>query len=79
MFVASGDAESIENASRNFKSRFLQDLEFDVAPLFGTKSVPSAVLIDRDGRIASIVAVGLPNVLALTGIKKVELPIASSF
>lgn len=79
VFVASGDAESIENASRNFKSRFLQDLEFDVAPLFGTKSVPSAVLIDRDGRIASIVAVGLPNVLALTGIKKVELPIASSF
>lgn len=79
VFVASGDAENIENASRNFKSRFLHDREFEVGPLFGTSLTPSAVLIDRDGRIASIVGVGLPNVLALAGIKKVELPIASSF
>jgi thiol-disulfide isomerase/thioredoxin len=79
VFVASGDAEKIEEASRSFKSRFLHDLEFEVGPIFGTNSTPSAVLIDRDGRIASIVGVGLPNVLALAGIKKVELPIASSF
>ena len=79
VFVASGDADAIEEASRNFKSRFLHDREHEVAPLFGTGSVPSAVLIDRDGRIASIVEVGSPGVLALAGARKVELPIASSF
>jgi thiol-disulfide isomerase/thioredoxin len=79
VFVASGDAEAIEEASRNFKSRFLHDRKHEVAPLFGTGSVPSAVLIDRDGRIASIVEVGSPGVLALAGARKVELPIASSF
>jgi peroxiredoxin/uncharacterized membrane protein YphA (DoxX/SURF4 family) len=79
VFVASGDTENIENASRSFKSRFLHDQEFEVGPLFGTNLTPSAVLIDRDGRIASIVGRGLPNVLALAGIKRVELPIASSF
>jgi peroxiredoxin len=78
VFVASGDAEKIGEASRSFKSRFLLDQEFEVGPLFGTNSTPSAVLIDRDGRIASIVGLG-PNVLALAGIKKVELPIASNF
>jgi peroxiredoxin len=79
VFVASGDPDAIEEASTKFKSRFLLDREDEVAPLFGTGSVPSAVLIDRDGRIASIVGVGSPNVLALAGARKVELPIASSF
>jgi peroxiredoxin len=79
VFIASGDAEKIEEASRTFKSRFLVDQNSDVGELFGTHSVPSAVLIDRDGKIASIVGVGLPNVRTLAGIRKVELPIASSF
>lgn len=79
LFVASGDSEKIEDASRTFRSRFLHDREHGVGPLFGTSSVPSAVLIDRDGRIASVVGVGLPNVLALAGIRRAELPIASSF
>ena len=79
VFVASGDAEKIEEASRNFRSRFIHDSEFEVGALFGSSVTPSAVLIDREGRIASIVEVGLPNVLALAGIRKVELPIASSF
>ncbi|MFY9555702.1 MAG: MauE/DoxX family redox-associated membrane protein [Blastocatellia bacterium] len=78
VFVASGDPERIEEASRNFSARFLHDREFKVGQLFGTSLTPSAVLIDRDGRIASIVAVGLPNVLALAGVRKVELPIAST-
>jgi peroxiredoxin len=78
VFVASGDAEKIVDASRTFRSRFLHDREHEVSPLFGTSAVPSAVLIDRDGRIASVTGVGLPNVLALAGIRKVELPIASS-
>ena len=77
VFVASGDAEKIEDASRTFKSRFLHDRESNVGHLFGTSAVPSAVLIDRDGRIASVAGIGLPNVLALAGIHKVELPIAS--
>ncbi|HEV8483299.1 MAG TPA: MauE/DoxX family redox-associated membrane protein [Blastocatellia bacterium] len=79
VFVASGDAERIEEAGRSFKSRFLHDRETEVSALFDTGSTPSAVLIDRDGRIASIVEVGLPNVLALAGVRKVELPIASNF
>ncbi|MEK6406937.1 MAG: MauE/DoxX family redox-associated membrane protein [Acidobacteriota bacterium] len=78
VFVASGDGEQIEESSRSFKSRFLLDQEFEVGDLFGTKLTPSAVLIDRDGRIASIVGIGLTNVLALAGIRKLELPIAAN-
>lgn len=77
VFVASGELEKIRAESRMFKSQFLYDSEFEVPPLFGTNSTPSAVLIDREGRIASSLAKGLPNVLALAGIRKVELPIAS--
>lgn len=77
VFVASGELDKIRSESRMFKSRFLYDSEFEVPALFGTSSTPSAVLIDREGRIASSLAKGLPNVLALAGIRKVELPIAS--
>ena len=79
VFVVSSDPDQVEEASRSFKSKLVLDHEFELGALFGTNTTPSAILIDRDGKIASIVGVGLPNVLALVGIRKVELPIASNF
>jgi peroxiredoxin len=78
VFVASGESESIKSESLNFGSQFLHDKEFVIGPLFGTNSTPSAVLIDRDGRLASNVVLGLPNVLALAGIRKAVPAIPSN-
>jgi thiol-disulfide isomerase/thioredoxin len=77
--VISGDAtrDEIEAKAGDFKSLVLVDNGFDVGPLFGTDSTPSAVLIDEHGRIASTLATGHRNVLALAGIRKAELPVVS--
>ena len=40
---------------------------FDAGPAFGVCGRPSAVLVDRNGNIASDLAVGAPTVLALGG------------
>ena len=77
VFVAVGELEQVEAESTRFKSLFLHDREYEISKLFGTSLTPSAVLIDRDGRIASGMAIGLPNVLALVGTRK-ALPIAPS-
>jgi peroxiredoxin/uncharacterized membrane protein YphA (DoxX/SURF4 family) len=79
VFVASGDPDQIDAESKNFKSLFLHDREFEVPRLFGTSATPSAVMIDRDGHIASAVAIGLPSALALAGVRKVEPQTASRF
>jgi len=76
--LSSGKAEDIKAKAGDLKSLILLDPEFDIGPLFGTNSTPSAVLIDGKGRIASTLAVGNRNVLALAGVRKVELPIVSS-
>jgi thioredoxin-related protein len=75
--IASGNVEDIRTKAKDFKSIILLDTEFDIAPLFGSNSTPSGVLIDGEGRIASSLAVGERNVMALAGVRKVELPIAS--
>jgi thiol-disulfide isomerase/thioredoxin len=75
--LASGDKDAVREKASEFKSLILLDPEFDVGPLFGTNSTPSAVLIDGHGRIASTLAVGTRNVLALAGVHKVELPVVS--
>ncbi len=77
LFVASGEVEKVKADSENYKSLFLHDREFQVGPLLGTRSTPSAVLIDREGRIASSVATGSVNVLALAGVRKVAVPMES--
>lgn len=77
VIISSGDAKSVKANSRDFKSLFLHDPEFDMSPLFGTNSTPSAVLIGADGTFASSLAVGERNILPLLGVRKVELPIAS--
>src|ERR1700686_3813868 len=38
---------------------------FTIGPKFGIHGTPMAVLVDADGKIASEVAAGAPNVLAL--------------
>ncbi|MFY9607514.1 MAG: MauE/DoxX family redox-associated membrane protein [Blastocatellia bacterium] len=77
--IASGKADDVRTKTRNLKSLILFDSDFEIAPLFGSNSTPSGVLIDGEGRIASSLAKGERNVLALAGVRKVELPIASSF
>lgn len=78
VILASGNMEAVKAQAADFKSLFLLDPEFDVGPLFGTNSTPSAVLIDGVGRIASTLAIGDRNVLALAGVRKAALPIVSS-
>ena len=45
----------------------LYDGPFDVPPMFGSRQTPSAILLDEEGRIASGVALGGHNILALVG------------
>ena len=78
VIVASGKADDVKRKVKNFTSPILFDSEFDIAPMFGSNSTPSAVLIDGEGRIASSLAIGARNVLALAGVRKIELPIASN-
>lgn len=77
VIIASGNEEHIRSESGNFKSLMLLDPGLELAPIFGSSATPSAILIDDEGRIASAMAEGAPNVLALAGVRKIELPIAS--
>jgi len=76
VFVASGEPKAIKAGGKRFKSMTLLDPAFDIAPLFGTKFTPSAILIDSEGRIASSLAIRADNVRALIGLPKAELPVA---
>ncbi len=78
VFISSGEAVDVKAESGKFKSPFLHDQEFDIGPMFGAKGTPSGILIDAEGRIASSVAVGEKNILALLGVRKVELPVAKA-
>ena len=71
--VASGEVEDTKALNEDFKSLTLLDPAFEIGPLFGTKYTPSAILIDGDGRIASSLAIGDPNVRALVGLRKAEV------
>jgi hypothetical protein len=44
----------------------LVDQNFSVGETFGVDGTPAAVMLDEEGRVASNVAVGGPDVLALT-------------
>jgi hypothetical protein len=56
-----------------FQSPILLDEFFEVGAMYGSGSTPSAVLVDGDGRIASSLAVGGRNVLALAGARPSSL------
>ena len=75
VYVSSHHGDKTETKDNTLPSNMLLDTEFDIGPLFGIKGTPSAILIDRQGRIASSLATGAHNILALAGIYKVELPI----
>jgi peroxiredoxin len=61
--VSTGSVEA--NKALGLKSPVLLDQNFTVAPAFGANGTPMAVLLDERGRVASRLAVGGPEVLAL--------------
>jgi thiol-disulfide isomerase/thioredoxin/uncharacterized membrane protein YphA (DoxX/SURF4 family) len=71
--VASGDPDRMRDQRGEFQSPILLDEFFEVGAMYGSGSTPSAVLVDGDGRIASSLAVGGRNVLALAGARPSSL------
>jgi len=65
VLIASGTAE--ENRAANLPGTVLLDQHFLTGNAYGATGTPSAVLIDRDGKIASELVAGIPLVLALLG------------
>jgi hypothetical protein len=51
-------------------SSVLLDADEEVFKAFGATGTPSAVLVSERGRVASLLAAGAPDVLALVGIRK---------
>jgi len=77
VIVATGEADRFEADSKRFTSRYVRDLNSEIGLSFGTNVTPSAVIIGRDGRIASTIAMG-PDTLALLGARKAKLPVVSA-
>jgi thioredoxin-related protein len=65
VLVSTGTVES--NKAMEIPARTLLDEGFSTGRKFGAGGTPSAVLIDKKGKIASDVAVGAPAVMALAG------------
>jgi peroxiredoxin/uncharacterized membrane protein YphA (DoxX/SURF4 family) len=65
VFVSTGAVEA--NREFGLTSRILLDDGFATGRSFGATGTPSAVLIDKNGRVKSDVAVGAPGVLELAG------------
>lgn len=68
ILVSTGTVES--NKAMGLKSTTVIDEGFSTGRKFGATGTPSAILIDPTGKIASEVAVGGPNVIALASGKK---------
>jgi protein-disulfide isomerase/uncharacterized membrane protein YphA (DoxX/SURF4 family) len=63
LLVSSGSAD--ENEEQGLAAPIALDREFAAGTAFGATGTPSAILIDRQGRVASGLAVGAPQVMAL--------------
>jgi peroxiredoxin len=63
LVVSTGSVEA--NRAMGLPGLVTLDASFGIGRAFGTSGTPSAVLVDRNGRIASEVAVGGPAALAL--------------
>ncbi|MGH2560422.1 MAG: redoxin domain-containing protein, partial [Thermomicrobiales bacterium] len=63
LLVSTGEVEA--NKALGLASPTLLDQGFAIGRAYGASGTPSAILIDKDGKIASGVAVGSPGVLAL--------------
>jgi peroxiredoxin len=65
LVISSGTPEA--NRAEGFRSPVLLDGIFGAGVVFGAGGTPSALVIDEEGKVASDVAVGAPDVLALVG------------
>jgi peroxiredoxin len=63
LVVSTGDPEA--NRAQGFRARMVLDRNFYAGRLFGATGTPAAVLLDEECRVASAVAVGAEEVLAL--------------
>ena len=63
VLISTGTAEA--NRAHGFTSTILLDQGFRTGGAFGASGTPSAVLIDQDGKVASGLAVGGPNVMSV--------------
>ncbi len=68
VLVSTGTAEA--NQALGLSSTTLLDDGFNTGRAFGASGTPSAVLIDKNGKIASEIGVGAPAVLNLIGAAK---------
>jgi len=69
LIVSTGEVDA--NRAHGFTSPIVLDSGFNVGRSFGASGTPSAVLVTKDGKIGSSVAVGAPGVL---GILRNEAP-----
>jgi thiol-disulfide isomerase/thioredoxin/uncharacterized membrane protein YphA (DoxX/SURF4 family) len=63
VLISSGSAD--ENRAQGLRSLTLLDDEFSVGSEFGSDGTPSAIMIDAQGRVASGLVVGAPDVMKL--------------
>jgi thiol-disulfide isomerase/thioredoxin len=63
--VSAGSEEA--NKEMGLTSPVMLDQQFAVGRAFGASGTPSAVLVDKEGKVASQVAVGAPAVMKLAG------------
>lgn len=75
VLISTGSVE--ENRAQDLRSPVLLDHGLVVGAAFGVTGTPSAALIDSASRLASPLAVGAPDVLALTR-EHASLPVARS-
>lgn len=76
LLVSTGAVET--NRAIGIKSTVVLDQGFSVGASFGANGTPSAVLVNAEGRIASSLAIGGPNVLALAGAEQRERALSVS-
>ncbi|MBA3946075.1 MAG: redoxin domain-containing protein [Herpetosiphonaceae bacterium] len=76
LVVSSGTVEI--NQQLGLTSPVVLDQGFTTGQAFGASGTPSAVLVDAKGKIASEVAVGAPNVLALARTGQEHIKLAST-
>jgi peroxiredoxin len=68
LLITRGEAD--RDQTSGLVSPVLLDPNEDVFKAFGATGTPSAVLISERGRVASLLAAGAPDVLALAGIRR---------
>ncbi len=70
LVISAGTVEA--NEEMGLRSPVLLDQQFAAGRAFGASGTPSAVLVDREGKVASEVAVGAQAVLALAKARQAE-------